>query len=278
MDSFYDLPSIGFFSPDQHHELSTHDLIYDSPWTDPLETFLQEKPSGLSVHDHARGCSYLVTFPKNCAFLRMGSIHCMIEAYEAQKDDYQTYCDTAETVDEGQPYSSLEALPHDLTGPASPPLQNCDFCDAFLDVDSICAAYVFAGSEFPNAQNQQQGWGPGLQAFYSIDPSLTQLHIISMQAYSSGAQPMKLGPNVDYSVAEAPPGYATYPQQSYDYLHRTSQKTSQWECNCIPLQSYRQASLAHWNEGLVSNDLGHNHAYPSSLTTVGGGHPLNFLV
>ena len=30
-----------------------------------------------------------------------------------------------------------------------------------------------------------------------------------MQAYSSGARPMKLDPNVDYSVTEAPPGYAT---------------------------------------------------------------------
>ena len=82
---FYDLPSISFFSPDQQHELSTHDLMYDSPWTVPLDTFLQEKPSELSVHDHDRGCPYVVTFPKNCAFLRMSSIPCMIKAYEAQK-------------------------------------------------------------------------------------------------------------------------------------------------------------------------------------------------
>lgn len=85
MDSFYNIPSISFFSPDQQHELSINDLMYDSPWTIPLDTFLQEKPSELSVHEHARGCPYVVTFPKNCAFLRISSIPCMIKAYEAQK-------------------------------------------------------------------------------------------------------------------------------------------------------------------------------------------------
>ena len=85
MDFFYDLPSIGFFSPDQQYKLSTHDLMYDSPWTVPLDTFLQEKPSELSVHGYTRGCPYVVIFLKNCAFLRMSSIPCIIKAYEAQK-------------------------------------------------------------------------------------------------------------------------------------------------------------------------------------------------
>ena len=99
-----------------------------------------------------------------------------------------------------------------------------------------------------------------------------------MQAYGSGAQPMELDPEVDYSITDAPSGYATYSQQPYDYLKPTFAKRSQWECHCALPQSHRQIFLAHWNKGLVSNDLGHGPVYPASSMTVEGERQLNLLI
>ena len=77
-DPIYDFPPSEFFSRDHNYELLTHDLLCDVPWADPLETFNQGEPSIISVHDHTRRFSHVVTFPKDCAFLRFGSIPSMI--------------------------------------------------------------------------------------------------------------------------------------------------------------------------------------------------------
>lgn len=236
-DPIYDFPPSEFFSLDHNYELLTHDLLWDVPWAGPLETFNQDEPSMISVHDHTRRSSYIVTFPKNCAFLRFGSIPSMIDTYEAQHNGYRLYLDTAESLD--KPHGSLEAPSHDLRGPAK-----CDICDASLDVNNLCAAYGSASSWFPQAQSKRPGWIPEVQAACSVDTSLTP-HIISMQAYGSGAQPVELDPEVDYSITDAPSGYATYSRQSFDYLNPISAKRTQWECHCALPQSHRQISPAH---------------------------------
>ena len=210
--------------------------------------YRQESIAKGLLHDHGRGYSYVLSWPKTCTFVRDNSLPAMIEDYEA----YQWYQLTggAREHDDNMSQFGLTShpLPHDAGFPRTSSLYaSCNSCHSLLAADGSCEQCALWGTPLLYAPGAKD-----LEAPYVVARSSIR-HVVSMQAYGTEPWPEDLDPDIDYTITEIPPDHALYTAlRQQPQLGRESDCTefegiNDWkrECYCASPTSHRQISQAY---------------------------------
>ncbi|KAF8528717.1 Metallo-dependent phosphatase-like protein [Gautieria morchelliformis] len=81
----------------QFCEPSTHGLMCDILWSDPIEEFGQEKMQDSFVHNHFCRCSFFFIYQAACQFLERNNWLSIIRDHEVHNAGYCMYCRTKTT-------------------------------------------------------------------------------------------------------------------------------------------------------------------------------------
>ncbi len=278
-----------FFLLDQDLGPHVDETPYNIVEKDQVAEYRQEDITKGFLHDHRRRSSYLLSWPNNCTFVTNNSLPAMIEAYEAQRDNYQRYQITGGAWEHNDNLNQLDFTSH-------PPPHNAEFsgksflhascnaCQGLLDIDGSCAQCISLDTLLLYAQGANDFEAPCFMARSSTP------HVVSMQAYDMGARLIDLDPDTDYSITETPPDHALYTKFSQqpplgrgpgcidfegidDWVPDPSfAKIGEWKCNCASPTSYRQVFLAY-----RMDHADYDGSHVPSLSTE-DRRPLNLLI
>ena len=231
---------LSFFEPDLG--LYVDETLHNFAGTDSGAEYRQ----GL-LHDHGRGHSYVLSWPRTCTYVRDNSLPAMIEDYEA----YRWYQLTGGAREHDDNMSQLgltsHSLPHNAGFPRTSSLYaSCNACHSLLAADASCEQCASWGNPLLYAPGAKD-----LEASYVAARSSTP-HVVSMQAYDTRTWPIDLDRKIDYSITEIPPDHALYtalrqqPQLGREPDCTEFEGIDAWkrECYCASPTSHRQISHA----------------------------------